>query len=291
MEKNKLIVYKDDQENEVELSSTIIRDLFCKKATDQEIMLFLKLCQHQRLNPFLKDAYLVKYGDNPAQMIVSYMVFSKRAQANERYSGFEMLIEGELQSKDADAINTLRATCKVFIKGYDRPIVVTAYFDEYKQFTYDKMGKKRLNSMWSTKPITMLQKVVYAQAHRLAFPSMVHGLYIQEELGEQPEITETNVDHSFRLPENKVPNMDIPDMPDMPIANADALSEKLNAEVKETDFDFGDKIKFLDLVSKFESATFSDCIKLSNQYIDVINLYTENQKGHLKAIINHKKGK
>ena len=34
--------------------------------TLQEIVLFMRLCQSQGLNPFTKEAYLVKYKDSPA---------------------------------------------------------------------------------------------------------------------------------------------------------------------------------------------------------------------------------
>ena len=38
--------------------------------TDQEIMMFLGLCKYQHLNPFLREAYLIKYGDrSPATMV------------------------------------------------------------------------------------------------------------------------------------------------------------------------------------------------------------------------------
>ena len=40
------------------------------KVTNQEVGMFLKLCEGQKLNPFLREAYLVKYGEQPAQMVV-----------------------------------------------------------------------------------------------------------------------------------------------------------------------------------------------------------------------------
>ena len=45
------------------------------KVTDAEVKMFVELCKAQRLNPFLREAYLVKFGSNPAQIIVGKDVF------------------------------------------------------------------------------------------------------------------------------------------------------------------------------------------------------------------------
>ena len=55
--------------------------------TNQEVGMFLKLCEGQKLNPFLKEAYLAKYGNQPAQMIVGKDAFTKRAESNPNYKG------------------------------------------------------------------------------------------------------------------------------------------------------------------------------------------------------------
>ena len=39
--------------------------------TTQEIVMFINLCKYQHLNPFLNEAYIVKYKTNPAQLITS----------------------------------------------------------------------------------------------------------------------------------------------------------------------------------------------------------------------------
>ena len=50
-------------------------------------MMFLKLCKAEKLNPFINEAYLVKFGSNPAQMVTSVHVFEKRASSCEEYDG------------------------------------------------------------------------------------------------------------------------------------------------------------------------------------------------------------
>ena len=62
------------------LSAETVKRYISKEANEQEILMFIELCKAQKLNPFVRDAYLVKYGSNPAQIIVAplfaHMVFS-----------------------------------------------------------------------------------------------------------------------------------------------------------------------------------------------------------------------
>src|SRR5699024_2039415 len=58
------------------------------KVTESEIIMFMNLCKYQKLNPFLNEAYLVKFGQD-AQIIVGKEAFMKRAESNPNYEGFE----------------------------------------------------------------------------------------------------------------------------------------------------------------------------------------------------------
>ena len=67
---------------EVTLSPAIIKKYLVNgqgNVTDQEVVMFLNLCKAQRLNPFLREAYLIKYGSKPAT-IVTGRKFSPREQ-------------------------------------------------------------------------------------------------------------------------------------------------------------------------------------------------------------------
>ncbi|MBQ9013583.1 MAG: recombinase RecT, partial [Bacilli bacterium] len=60
-----------------------------KEANEQEILMFIELCKAQKLNPFVRDAYLVKYGSNPAQIFVGKDVFIKRANSDPNFDGMK----------------------------------------------------------------------------------------------------------------------------------------------------------------------------------------------------------
>lgn len=52
---------------DVKLNPTIVRKFLVNgngAVTDQEIAMFLGLCKYQSLNPFLREAYLIKYGSS-----------------------------------------------------------------------------------------------------------------------------------------------------------------------------------------------------------------------------------
>jgi len=50
------------------------------KITKQELVMFLKLCQYQKLNPWLREVFLIKYSnDMPATTVTGKETFLKRA--------------------------------------------------------------------------------------------------------------------------------------------------------------------------------------------------------------------
>lgn len=179
----------------VKLSPQIIRRYLVSgggNVTDEEIMMFLSLCRFQHLNPFLREAYLIKYGDTqPATMVVGKDVFLKRARHNKDFGGLQAGIitreietgyihekEGTFYDKNDEEL--IGGWAKVYIKGYEVPFYASVSLDEY-------IGRKKngeVNGQWSSKPATMIRKVAQAQALREAFPDENGGLYAPEEMGD-----------------------------------------------------------------------------------------------------------
>lgn len=188
------INFKDIAGNEVKLSPAIIRTWLLppdSKATDQEIVMFLKLCQYQKLNPFLREAYLIKYGTAAATIVTGKETFLKRANVDKRYKGHKVWTHDITLGTDG-SITDMQATAEVYKDGYTVPVSVTVDYTEY-------VGKKSdgsLNKMWREKPRTMIKKVALVQALREAFPDNFAGMYSPEEI--------TDVDMTS-LPENTIP--------------------------------------------------------------------------------------
>lgn len=156
------------------------------KVTDQEVLLFAKLCQYQGLNPFLREAYLVKYGSSPAQTITSKAALEKRAARCKDYRGFEAGIivrrpDGTIEQRPgtfyAEDEQLVGGWAKIYVDGYVVPVEATATLREYST------GK----ALWASKPATMIRKVAKVCALREAFPDDMQGMYAAEELDDAPE--------------------------------------------------------------------------------------------------------
>lgn len=158
--------------------------------TDQEVMMFLTLCRYQHLNPFLREAYLIKYGSNdPATIVTGKDVFTKRAKATPEYAGKQAGVivltkENEVVEREGTLVlpneTLVGGWAKVFIKGHEAPEYASVNLEEY-------IGRKKsgeVNSQWSKKPATMIRKVAVVQALREAFPDNFQGMYTQEEMTE-----------------------------------------------------------------------------------------------------------
>ena len=225
--KNKLIPQKAENKtveytagNEVvKLSSKIIKDYLisgdAEQITDQEIVMFLNLCRYQRLNPFLREAYLIKYGNKPATIVTGKDAFLKRASRNDKLKGFEAGVvvkngeeiiyrTGSLVLKGEEIVG---GWAKVYIAENEVPIESSVSFDEY-------VGRKsngEINSQWKSKPATMIRKVALVQALREAFPDDFSGMYAGEEMGiDDTELSDIPVEVPEELIEVEAETIDDP---------------------------------------------------------------------------------
>lgn len=157
------------------------------KVTDQEVMMFLTLCKYQHLNPFLREAYLVKYGSSPATIVTGKETFTKRAAKNPNYMGKQAGIicydpeTGNITNREGTFKypyeQIIGGWAKVFIKDRE-PEYITVDFEEYA----GKTKEGALNRQWASKPATMIRKVAVVQALREAFPDDFGAMYSPEEM-------------------------------------------------------------------------------------------------------------
>ena len=166
--------------------------------TDQEVVMFLELCKAQKLNPFVKDAYLIKYGNQAAQIVTGKDVFIKRAYENPNFDGMRAGVvilkkDGSLEYREGSlklANETLvGGWCEVYLKDKRCPAKAVVSFDEYA----GRKANGQLNSMWANKGATMIRKVAQSQALREAFPSEFRGCYQKEELGAEYDAPTTEI--------------------------------------------------------------------------------------------------
>ncbi len=142
--------------------------------TKQEQMQFVEVAKAYNLNPFKREIYCIPYGGGDRRklsIITGYETYLKRAEHTGLLDGWECSIEG--QGQNMKAVATIRR------KGWSMPFKHEVYLVEYDQH----------NSMWNTKPRTMLKKVAIAQAFRLCFPDDMGGMpYTSDELPDEMTI-------------------------------------------------------------------------------------------------------
>ena len=178
-----LVKYQDSISGaEVALSVAEIQRTICEKATDREAANFLRLCQYMGLNPFVNDAYLIKYGDGPASMVVGKDAFTKRADAHPQFAGIESGVV--VQRGDAEPINrkgTLVLEGERIVGGWARVARNDRKLDVDTTVSFSEFNTGR--AMWKQMPATMIEKVAIVKSLRSACPATFSGLYDQAEMG------------------------------------------------------------------------------------------------------------
>ena len=129
---------------------------------------------------------MIKYGSQPASIIISKDVFFKRAIENPNFNGMESGIivlnkDGEITKREghiyAPKEEIIGAWCRVHRKDWEHPVYQEVNMCEYVGKT--KTGD--LNSNWKGRPAVMITKVAEATALRKAFTDNLQGMYIAEE--------------------------------------------------------------------------------------------------------------
>lgn len=154
--------------------------------TDQETCFFISLCKAQKLNPFINDAYLIKFGNQPAQMVVGKDVLVKRANRHPAFEGYKAGIvvmdkdgnlierEGAIKGKNELLVG---GWCEVYRSDKKFPIKSSVSMEEY--------DKKQ--SSWKIMPMVMIRKCALVTALREAFPEELQGLYDADEIKNVPD--------------------------------------------------------------------------------------------------------
>lgn len=173
--------------DEQELTPALIKKYICPVATDQEIYMFFQLCKVQNLNPFLREAYLIKYGTEKATIVVGKETFTKRADSlpmNDGFSAGIIVIANDKQVTYREGAlivageTLLGGWATAYRKDRSHPIRAEVSMSEYVR--YNKEGKP--TKAWLEMPATMIRKVALVQALREAYPSEFGGMYTPEEM-------------------------------------------------------------------------------------------------------------
>jgi len=142
---NEMVVTKDD-----------VRKYLCPSASEKELFFALGIIKSFNLNPFKREVHVIKYGNSPAEVVVGYEVYLKRAERTGKLDGWNVEI-----SKDGEYA------------------VLTIHRKDWKEpFTWEvpKSEFSKNQATWKSIPTFMLKKVAIAQGFRICFPDELGGL-------------------------------------------------------------------------------------------------------------------
>ena len=155
---------------------------------------FIAIAVAKKLNPFLRDLYLIKAEGYPAKFVTGKDFFTKRAARNKLCSGYQAGViigrSGKIEEQVGSLVlkkdELLGGWAVVHRKDWAIPAKITVSLAEYVQ----KTREGNANKTWAGKPATMIRKVALVQALREAMPEEFGGLYSEEEMppaGDFPE--------------------------------------------------------------------------------------------------------
>ena len=197
VQKQELTVVYTVNGDEVKLTPSIVQQYIVSgsgKITLPEFKFFTELCKARKLNPFLKEAYCIKFGNNPAQMVVGKDAVLKRAVLNPNFDGIESGIivldtnnceiterKGTFHIKEEIIVG---GWAKVYRKDWKYPTYCSVSFDEVAQ----RKSDGNLNTNWATKGGTMVEKVAKVRALRETFVEDLGGMYEEDEIPSTTEL-------------------------------------------------------------------------------------------------------
>lgn len=199
LQNNLAVVYEVDGQ-QIKLTPKIVQDYLVgtsAQITMPEFKMFTELCKVRGLNPFLREAYCIKYSNKtPATIVVGKDAILKRAVLNPKYNGMKSGIivtnENGEEKKRTGTFKLPTETlvggwAEVFRKDWENSIEASVSLEE----TIQRKSDGEPNSNWTKQPATMIEKVAKVRALREAFVEDLGGMYEAEEMNvDLPELKE-----------------------------------------------------------------------------------------------------
>jgi phage recombination protein Bet len=175
----------------------LLKRTICKDLTDNEMDLFVAVCNRRRLDPFVKQIHAVKrrqwnakLNDYEEVMVIQtgidgYRLVADRTHERDGVDGpWWCGPDGEWHDVWLSTQPPAAAKMTVYRKGHARGYVGIAHWAEYVQTYKDKKGNIQTVQMWRDMPAGQIAKCAEALAWRKAFPEELGGIYTDDEMGQ-----------------------------------------------------------------------------------------------------------
>jgi phage recombination protein Bet len=168
---------------------SILKSQIAPGASDDELKLFIQVCQRTGLDPFARQIYAVVRNDKRSptgkKMTIQTSIdgFRLIAQRSKEYAGqagpFWCGSDGAWKDVWLTKDYPVAAKVGIYRKGFSEPIWGVALWSEFCQMYFDKVS-----DMWKSLPTVMIAKCAESQGLRRAFPQELSGIYSEEEMAQ-----------------------------------------------------------------------------------------------------------
>lgn len=200
----KVVAYEAADGQRIELTAEIVKKYLVsgkpELITIQELVYFLNICKARRLNPLVKDCYLVKYDQSPAAIITSIDFYRKQARAQQDNKGWQKGLilwdEKEKQQLRTNGImvpgyQLIGAWFKAKPAGWEVDFDLEVNLSGYIKKTRDGNPTQ----FWSKEnQPSQIMKVAEAQGLRTVWPGLFQNIYEESEMPDPGQISSGVID-------------------------------------------------------------------------------------------------